>query len=420
MEKALLVHLTTGRDQSFEAEESMQELCGLVESAGAEVVLEVFQRRSRISPKYYIGEGKVTELKTLLRELHGDMVVFDHILTPIQQRSLEDRLRTKIIDRTQIILDIFTQRARSREGKLQVELAQLHYLLPRLTGKGTALSRLGGGIGTRGPGEKKLEVDRRRIQIRITTIKESLKSIHRRRAQQRRGRKRSPIPVVSLVGYTNAGKSTLFNQLARENMLASEQLFSTLDPVVRRVSFSDGAYCLLSDTVGLIKKLPKELKTAFRATLEEAGEADCLCHVIDITSPHCLRQIEAVEAVLAELDARDIPTLRIYNKVDLMPKDTRPIKKKQDPDRASVYVSARSGDGLQDLKQALHHLLFRKMQIFFLSIPKTEKNIIQAFPKWSIVLKRRENKLNCELKIMADPGTMLRFSPYVQRGDTKW
>ena len=400
MEKALLVHLTTGRDKSFEAEESMQELCGLVESAGAEVVLEVFQRRSRISPKYYIGEGKVTELKTLLRELHGDMVVFDHILTPIQQRSLEDRLRTKIIDRTQIILDIFAQRARSREGKLQVELAQLHYLLPRLTGKGTALSRLGGGIGTRGPGDKKLEVDRR--------------------AQQRRGRKRSPIPVVSLVGYTNAGKSTLFNQLARENMLASEQLFATLDPVIRRVSFSDGTYCLLSDTVGLIKKLPKELKTAFRATLEEAGEADCLCHVIDITSPHCLRQIEAVEAVLAELGARDIPTLRIYNKVDLMPKDTRPIKKKQDPDRASVYVSARSGDGLQDLKQALHHLLFKEMQIFYLSIPKTEKNVIQAFPKWSIVLKRRENKLNCELKIMADPGTMLRFSPYVQRGDTKW
>jgi len=420
MEKALLVHLTTKRNQMFEAEESMQELCGLVESAGAEVMREVFQHRSRISPKYYIGEGKVAELRALLRDLQADMVVFDHVLTPIQQRNLEDRLRSKIIDRTQIILDIFAQRARSKEGKLQVELAQLHYLLPRLTGKGTGLSRLGGGIGTRGPGEKKLEEDRRRIQDRITTVKSSLQSIRKRRAHQRKRRKKSPIPVVSLVGYTNAGKSTLFNQLARENMLASEQLFATLDPVIRRVSFRDGAYCLLSDTVGLIKQLPKELKTAFRATLEEAGEADGLCHVIDVTSPHCLRQIEAVEAILSELGARDIPTLRVYNKVDLMPNDSRLFQKNQDPDRASVYVSARTGEGLPDLKRALHHLLFKEMRIFYLRIPKTEKNVIQSFPKWSIVLKRRENRQDCELKVMAEPGTMLRFSPYIQRGDTKW
>jgi GTP-binding protein HflX len=372
MEKALLVHLTTKRDQMFEAEESMQELCGLVESAGAEVMREVFQHRSRISPKYYIGEGKVAEIRILLRDLQADMVVFDHVLTPIQQRSLEDRLRSKIIDRTQIILDIFAQRARSKEGKLQVELAQLHYLLPRLTGKGTGLSRLGGGIGTRGPGEKKLEEDRRRIQDRITTIKSSLQSIRKRRAHQRRRRKKSPIPVVSLVGYTNAGKSTLFNQLARENMLASEQLFATLDPVTRRVSFSDGAYCLLSDTVGLIKKLPMELKTA------------------------------------------------VYNKVDRMPNDSHLFQKNQDPDRASVYVSARTGEGLPDLKRALHHLLFKEMRIFYLRIPKTEENVIQSFPKWSIVLKRRENRQDCELKVMAEPGTMLRFSPYIQRGDTKW
>jgi len=420
MEKALLVHLSTDQHSKFVAEESMQELRGLVESAGAEVRQEIFQQRSKISPKYYIGEGKVTELKKLLQEQQADMVVFDHILSPIQQRSLEDRLRSKIIDRTQIILDIFAQRARSKEGKLQVELAQLHYLLPRLTGKGTALSRLGGGIGTRGPGEKKLEEDRRRIQERITHIKTSLRRIRKRRAQQRKGRKSSPIPLVSLVGYTNSGKSTLFNQLAQENMLTSEQLFATLDPVVRRVSFSDGTYCLLSDTVGLIKKLPKELKTAFRATLEEAGEADSLCHVIDITSPHCQRQTEAVEAILSELDARDIPTLRVCNKVDLLPESSRLLQRNEDPDRASVYVSARTGEGLPDLKKKLHHMLFKDQRIFYLCIPKSEKNIIQSFPKWSIVLKRREHNQYCELKVMAEPDNMVRFSPYVHRGDATW
>ncbi len=420
MEKALLVHLSTDRVSKFEAEESMQELRGLVESAGAEVLQEIFQQRNKISPKYYIGEGKAAELKSLLKEQQADMVVFDHILSPIQQRSLEDRLRSKIIDRTQIILDIFAQRARSREGKLQVELAQLHYLLPRLTGKGTALSRLGGGIGTRGPGEKKLEEDRRRIQERITNIKVALRRIRKRRAQQRKGRKSSPIPVVSLVGYTNAGKSTLFNQLAQENMLASEQLFATLDPVIRRVSFSDGTYCLLSDTVGLIKKLPKELKTAFRATLEEAGEADALCHVIDTTSPHAQRQAEAVEAILSELDARDIPTLLVHNKVDLLPESSRMLERNLIPDRDSVYVSARTGDGLSDLKTRLHQMLFRDQRIYYLRIPKSEKNIIQSFPKWSIVLKRREDTLYCELKVMAEPGNMVRLSPYIQRGDTTW
>jgi GTP-binding protein HflX len=420
MEKALLVHLSSDRDSRFEAEESMQELRGLVESAGAEVLQEIFQQRVKISPKYYIGEGKVSELKGLLKELEADMVVFDHILSPIQQRSLEDRLRTKILDRTRIILDIFAQRARSREGKLQVELAQLHYLLPRLTGKGTALSRLGGGIGTRGPGEKKLEEDRRRIQERITKIKAALRRIRGRRALQRKDRKSSPIPVVSLVGYTNAGKSTLFNQLAQEDMLTSEQLFATLDPVLRRVSFNDGTYCLLSDTVGLIKKLPKELKTAFRATLEEAAEANCLCHVIDTTSPHCQRQMEAVEATLSELDAQDIPIIRIHNKVDLLPEDSRLLQKNRAADGDTVYVSARTGEGLSDLKASLHRMLFKDRRIYTLRIPKSEKNIIRSFPKWSIVLKRREDTQYCELKVMAEPGDMVRFSPYIHRGDTTW
>ena len=420
MEHALLIHLSTDKEARIEAEESMAELRGLVEAAGTDVILEIIQQRRQISPKYLIGAGKVDELRHLMGELTVDMVVFDHVLTPIQQRSLEDRLKRKIIDRSQLILDIFAQRARSKEGKLQVELAQLHYLLPRLTGRGRALSRLGGGIGTRGPGEKKLEEDRRRIQERITSIKASLRRIQKRRAQQRKGRTSGPIPVVSLVGYTNAGKSTLFNQLASENMLASDQLFATLDPVIRRVSFRNGAYCFLSDTVGLIKKLPKELKTAFRATLEEAGEADALCHVIDITSPHSLRQTEAVETILSELGAQDIPTLKVYNKIDLLPNGESLLARNQAPAGSAVYISARTGEGLASCKHRLYELLFKHHEVFHLRIPKSEKNKIQSFPKWSIVLKQRDSGHFFDLKILAKPGAMLKFSPYIQRGDAQW
>jgi GTP-binding protein HflX len=420
MEKALLVHLSIGREVRNEAEESMEELRGLVVAAGAEVIQEIFQQRRQISPKFLIGAGKVDELRRLMGELAADMVVFDHVLTPIQQRSLEDRLKRKIIDRSQLILDIFAQRARSKEGKLQVELAQLHYLLPRLTGRGRALSRLGGGIGTRGPGEKKLEEDRRRIQERITSIKASLRRIQKRRSQQRKGRKSGPIPVVSLVGYTNAGKSTLFNQLTSENMLASDQLFATLDPVIRRVSFRNGAYCFLSDTVGLIKKLPKELKTAFRATLEEAGEADALCHVIDISSPHGHSQTEAVENILSELGAQDIPTLKVFNKVDLLPKGESLLDRNRAPVSSTVYISARTGDGLASCKHRLYHLLFKHHEVFNLRIPKNEKNTIQSFPKWSIVLKQRDNGQFFDLKILAKPSAMLKFSSYIQRGDAQW
>ncbi len=420
MEKAVLVHMSTERDPVGSVEESLQELRGLVKSAGGEAIQEIVQHRREISPKYYIGAGKVQELKRMMHELQADMVVFDHVLSPIQLRSLEDGLKGKVIDRTQLILDIFAQRARSNEGKLQVELAQLHYILPRLTGKGRALSRLGGGIGTRGPGEKKLEEDRRRIQERIGTIKASLRRIEKRRAQQRKARTRSPIPLVSLVGYTNAGKSSIFNRLTQENVLASSQLFATLDPVIRRVSFPDGSYCFLSDTVGLIKHLPRELKTAFRATLEEAREADCLCHVIDITSPHCLRQMEAVEAILSELEAQDIPTLKLFNKIDLLPDTKRLLEKNLDRENTSLYMSALTGDGLPEFKRKLHHQLFKDHRVFCLRIPKSEKNTIHSFPKWSIVLKRRENRNDIELKVMAEPKAMVKFSSYILRGDALW
>jgi len=396
----------------------MHELAGLVRSAGAEVAQKVYQFRAELNPKYLIGTGKVTEIIQLKNELQADFIVFDQSLTPIQQRSLEDKIKVKVVDRTQLILDIFAQRAHSREGKLQVELAQLNYLLPRLTGKGTALSRLGGGIGTRGPGEKKLEEDRRKIQERITSSKRSLTKIRKRRQQQRKNRKTGPVPMVSLVGYTNAGKSTLFNMLTQEKMLASAQLFSTLDPVIRRVNFSDGLYFFLSDTVGLIKKLPVELKTAFRATLEEAKEADLICQIIDITSPHVASHIEAVETILSELGAGDIPVIKIFNKVDLMPNWKNLLKKNRPPKYPNVYLSAKTYVGIPALMHTLNSILYRDMQLFHLKIPKENK--IHSFPNWAIVLKKRENETCYELKLMADPKYMLKYMPYIQRGEIKW
>ena len=420
MEKALLVHLSAPKDRRLNAEESMQELRGLTESAGAEVIEELFQRRSGASPKYLIGSGKVSELTDLVLKYAVDMVVFDHVLTPIQQKNLEDQLETKVIDRSQIILDIFSQRAHSREGKLQVELAQLQYMLPRLTGKGTALSRLGGGIGTRGPGEKKLEQDRRRIQKRITSIKASLIRIQKRSVLQRKGRPALAIPQVSLVGYTNAGKSTLFNQLTQEGMFASDQLFATLDPVLRRVHFSDGSSCFLSDTVGLIQQLPKELKTAFRATMEQIKDADCLCHVVDITSSHYMRQREAVAATLSDLGAGDIPILTVQNKIDRMPLRPSITDNHQGLNSSRVYVSARTGEGLGEFKDKLHQILFKEYVVYTLRLPKTEKNTIQSFPRWAIVLKRREDKQFTELKVLAKPSAMLNFSHFIERGDIQW
>ncbi|MGD2294298.1 MAG: GTPase HflX [Candidatus Aminicenantes bacterium] len=420
MEKAILIHLATDKQEKSKAKESMKELNGLARTAGADVIQEVFQFRADISPKFLIGEGKVEELEALKDKLLADLFIFDHNLTPIQQKSLEDELQCKVIDRTQLILDIFAQRARSREGKLQVELAQLNYLLPRLLGKGQALSRLGGGIGTRGPGEKKLEEDRRRIKERISKIKLDIGKIQKRRSHQRKNRQRAPTPVVSLVGYTNAGKSTLFNLLSQETMATSSQLFSTLDPIIRRVYFQDGLYFLLSDTVGFIKKLPIELITAFRATLEEVKEADCVCHVIDITSSSYLSQIETVEKILADLGVNDIPILKIFNKMDLVPDRNELLEKSTKPNSQVAFISAKTKEGIPQLKEKLRSILFKDLRIFYLRIPKENKDMIRSFPKWSIVLKKRENRDSFELKIMADPNLMLHFLPYIKQGDPNW
>jgi len=419
-EKAILIHLATNRKEKSEAEESMKELRGLASTAGAEVVAETFQFRQEISPKYLIGKGKVSEIIHIKQETEADLIIFGNDLSPIQQQNLEDDIQAKVIDRTQLILDIFAQRARSKEGKLQVELAQLNYYLPRLLGKGTVLSRLGGGIGTRGPGEKKLEEDRRRIQERISKIKKEILKVQKRRATQRKRRQTSPIPFVSLVGYTNAGKSALFNRLSRAKMFTSPQLFATLDPILRRVSFSDGLYFFLSDTVGFIKKIPVELITSFRATLEELKDADCILHVIDITSSACDSQITAVEDTLSVIGIPDIPTIKVFNKIDLLPNTKELLRKNQLPDIHSIYASAKTGDGIQALQEHLRSILFRNMELFYLRIPHSQKELIESFSKWTIILKRRENGDYSELKIMADPRSIVDYLPYIKKGEENW
>jgi GTP-binding protein HflX len=350
-ERAALVGLIAGRSRRLEAERSLEELAGLAQAAGAEVVLRVLQERQRPDPSTFLGAGKIDTLAASCAETRVDVVIVDQELSPAQVRHMEEILDRKVIDRTQLILDIFARRARTREGKLQVELAQLKYLLPRLAGSGTALSRLGGGIGTRGPGETKLETDRRRIRTRIHAVSGDIEHVRKRRAQLRERRQKAAVPTVSLVGYTNAGKTTLFNVLTHADAQASDALFVTLDPLVRQLSLPDSRELLVSDTVGFIDRLPHALVAAFRATLEEVAEADLAVHVIDAAAPDRDRRMGAVRQVLEEVGARDVPVLDVYNKCDLL----TPIERQRlrDADPASLVISASTGEGVDDLVDTL-------------------------------------------------------------------
>jgi GTPase len=348
-ERAALVGLVTGSARRVGAEQSLEELAGLADAAGATVVLRVLQERQKPDPATFIGSGKLTGLAATCAELDVDVVIFDNELSPAQLRQLEAKLERKVIDRTQLILDIFARRARTREGKWQVELAQLKYLLPRLVGSSTALSRLGGGIGTRGPGETKLETDRRRIRVRIQSILREIDQVRQRRSQLRERRHKQSVPTVALVGYTNAGKTTLFNRLTNERAVASNALFVTLDPLVRQVRLPDRRELLVSDTVGFIDRLPHALVAAFRATLEEVAEADLALHVIDAANPERDRQVTAVRRVLEDVGANEVPTIDVYNKIDAITADEQ--RRLRDADPACALISSTTGAGVEELLQ---------------------------------------------------------------------
>ena len=353
-ERALLVGLALGARGRARSEASLEELAELAASAGARVVGTTLQERGRRDPATLIGKGKVGEVKARCDEAEADLVLFDEDLSPAQQRNLEKALDRKTLDRTQLILDIFARRARTREGRLQVELAQLDYLLPRLAGHGILLSRLGGGIGTRGPGETKLETDRRRIRQRIQAMKREIEHVRRERTTRRQARERREAPVVALVGYTNAGKSTLFNALTRGGAAVSDLLFMTLDPLVRKLRLGPGRELLLVDTVGFVQKLPHSLVAAFRATLEEVVEADLLLQVVDAGASGVEERELAVEAVLREIGAGERPSLLVLNKADQATPERLAALAEARPGCATV--SALRGEGLQPL---LEHVAAR-------------------------------------------------------------
>jgi GTPase len=336
----------------------------------------VIHKQSRINPSLFIGQGTAERVAELTVAFESNLIIFDDDLTPAQQRNLEELCKVKVVDRTELILDIFAQRARTKEGKLQVELAQLHYRLTRLTGKGVLMSRLGGGIGTRGPGETKLEVDRRRIRDRVRNLEKAIDEIGVYREQQRARRKSAHIPVVAIVGYTNAGKSTLLNAICNTDVLVEDKLFATLDPTTRRVNLPDGQTILLSDTVGFIRKLPHDLVASFRATLEEVRQADLLLHVVDASHPYKEDQIKAVEKVLEEIDAVKKPMITVWNKLDCFPDQVETADRLMHKIPDSVAISAINKTGFDKLFRAIINFFSSRWITVELQIPHNRSDVI--------------------------------------------
>ncbi len=415
-EQIVLVGVTRsgGTDESTEA--GLDELARLVATAGADVVARVVQRRDAPDPATFLGSGKVAELAELCQGVDADTVVFDDELTPAQQRNLERALGRTAIDRTAVILDIFAQNARTPEGRAQVELALLRYRLPRLRGRGRAFSQQAGGIGTRGPGETQLEVDRRRLVRRMTRLEADLRQLDRTRTTQRRGRARSRQRAVSLVGYTNAGKSTLLNRLCGADVLVADRLFATLDPRTRQCQLPGGETVLVTDTVGFVRKLPHQVVEAFRSTLEEVNGSDLLVHVVDGSAPDFEGQVAAVRTVLAEIGAGDLPELLVVNKVDALaggdPAATAEVERLLSAHPGSLTVSARGGEGLDELVETIAERLRSRDQVVELLVPWERGDVLAAVHREGEIVSEEEATGATRLHVVLDAVGRARFGEF--------
>lgn len=407
-ERIILVGVTVPPQTDEVTEAHLDELALLVDTAGADEQARVVQRRSRPDPATYVGRGKAEELRELSLSVDADTVVFDDELTPAQSRNLEKILGRTAIDRTAVILDIFAQNARTQEGRAQVELAQLRYRLPRLRGRGRSFSQQAGGIGTRGPGETQLEVDRRRLVRRMGRLETELDRLTDQRRLQRKGRQRGRLPIVSLVGYTNAGKSTLLNAFTNAGVLVEDRLFATLDPRTRRMALPGGESVLVSDTVGFVRKLPHQLVQAFRSTLEVVRESDLVVHVVDAAGPDPEAQMDAVAVVMAEIGAHAVPELVAFNKADLA------VDAKVLVDRypGSVLISATSGEGLHDLRQAVGDRLRALAEVVELVVPYERGDVLAAIHREGEVLMEEHDGEASRIRVRVDQAGAARFGAF--------
>jgi GTP-binding protein HflX len=419
LERVVLVGVWTD-GTATDAENSLAELAELAKTAGSHVLDGLIQRRGRPDPSTFIGRGKVDELRSVVIESGADTVICDGELSPSQLRTLEDKTNVKVIDRTALILDIFAQHAKSREGKAQVELAQLQYFLPRLRGWGSALSRqtggsgrgggAGGGVGLRGPGETKIETDRRRIRIRISHLKREMANMRTSRDTKRAVRRRANVPSVSIAGYTNAGKSSILNRLTGAGVLVEDALFATLDPTTRRSRTSDGRFYTLSDTVGFVRHLPHQLVEAFRSTLEEVAQSDLVVHVVDASHADPEEQVRAVREVLAEVGAENVPEQLVVNKTDLADEETLLHLKRLWPD--AVFVSARTGSGLADLRERVENRLPRPAVELDVLVPYHRGDLVALVHERGEVIESRHTNEGTELRIRVDQMLAADLAPF--------
>lgn len=416
-ERAILIGMEWGRNDSlWTVDDSLEELKQLADTAGATVIKKFIQKRSKPDPAFFIGRGKVQELALYAQQENIDLCIFDDELSPAQQRNIESVMGIRILDRTALILDIFAQRARTNEGKLQVELAQLQYTLPRIMGKGLMLSRLGGGIGTRGPGETKLEVDRRRIRDRIAFIKDQIEKVKAVRSLHRSKRKKNNVFEVSLVGYTNAGKSTLLNTLTNSDIYAKDQLFATLDPTTRQLTLPNKQEIIITDTVGFIQRLPHQLIAAFRSTLEVVTEADLLVHVIDVSHELYKEQAAAVHEVLKEIGAETKPVITVYNKIDKLPPDSK-LADRLALEEDTVCISAAKKLNLETLQQMIESHLKSKAVEVILCIPYAETAKAAQLHETANVLEQEYTENGAVMKVILPVEDLEAYNEYILKSE---